>query len=726
MSPVVADGALHVDRVLADPLAVPQGLDHTLRRMERGAREQRAALGPLATRADAAPAVRAAAKELERFLEDEARSPLLRALRRPLWQIASGTPGGRSLQRSWDGVRSRAAAAVELQAALDGIRAAVARVHERFADELPRATRELLRRERLEEADLARIGRAKDVEPLHRRLRRVEHELERIWSRVDAGDAAALQRGTAWAEEVGPGELLAVLELRMRERDRLRHERDRARTLRVIAARQVQALGRVRATPARDPVHAVAERMGTQLLREVANASGGEDLPLWAELLGSAADAVHPSGRGTGWTAQVNAPDVPEERGFGSTHFVVPIDDGYALITPDLQSCVRVADRRVELDGTVECFVFLEHGDAETLPLARLDVAPLFDGLGGEPAWYSTGKRARLQVIARHGRGWIARLSRRGELVRGAAAAWRSERRGDDRLHVLGTLSAPAAAEPLAVGPTGAETHGFCGLLTVPVATPLAECTAGWLRLAGHGDWSLDAVEAEEACFRAIARQVPLTVPVWTGRARVDGRDAGGPLYVPPLGARAAELPPLHAWLHSSAARPLLESMARLWLRVVRAGYGLGAYHVDALVFSLGWAPRQQEGPAAHATVAEAPFVARLGQYHRRPPQDERLFPHYGGLGCRVLPAAVVAGEVALPATEAQAFALFALDTLARKPLPLSGIVHGEALAEMVPEFGAFFTYPELAARLARVLRPGAETSHMVEWIQALAESRNG
>jgi hypothetical protein len=717
-----ASGALHVDRVLADPLGVPHGLDQALRRMERGARQQRDLLAPLAARPDAAEPVRAAAQELERFLENGDRSPLLRALRRPLRQIAPGTPGWQNLHRSWVGVQSRAEGAVQLQAALDGLRAEVSRVRERFADELPRATRELLRRERLEEHDLARIGRAEDVRPLHARLRRAEHELERLWERVDATADAQLQRGAGWAEEAAPGEVLALLQLRLRERARLLHERDAVGTLRLLAARQVRALGEAGGwrRAATTSVHTVAQRTGELLLRDQAHARGGEDLALWGELLGAAADTLHDPGRATGWAAQLPDVPLPEVRETGATLFVIPIDDTYALITRELQSGVRVSGRSVELDRPVECAVFLEHGDVETLPLARMDVEPLFDGVQAEPAWYSTGRRARLRVIARYGSGWIARVERRGTLVRSRVAAWQPEAGRDDRLRVLGTLSAPAQAEALTVGPAHGEPHGFCGLTSLPVATPLAECPTGWLRLVGQGAWSLDAVEAEEACFRAVARHVSRTVPVWAGRARLEGRGASGPLYVPPLGVRAADLPAMKAWLTSAASRPLLEAVARLWLRVTQAGYGLGVYHVDALVFAMGWADAGG-GPAAHAVVTHAPFAAPLGQYHRRPPKAESLFPHYSGLGCQVLPHAAAAGDVALPPSEVQAFALFALDALARKPLPLSGVVRSEAVAEMVPDFAANFQYPETATRLAEVLRPGAKTDGVANLIQRLA-----
>jgi hypothetical protein len=717
------EGALRVDRVLADPLAVPRGLDAVLRRMERGAREQRDLLAPLAARPDAAEPVRAAAAELERFLEDEERSPLLRALRRPLRQIAPDTPGGRSLQRAWDGLRGRAEAAVELQAALDGIHAAAARVRERFAAALPRATRAILAEERLDEAQLARTGRAQDVPPLHRRLRRAEHALGRLLRAMEEDvDGARVEPGTSWAEEAAPGEVLALLRLRLRERERLRHEGGPAPTLRLLAARQVRALGAAGRwkRPASTGAHAVAQRMGELLLRGDAHARGGEDLALWDGLLGAASDALHDAARPGAWAAQLSDAPLPAARDIGSTRFVVPIDATYALISAAHPSSVCVTSRRVALDRGVECAVFLEEGERETLPLAELDVDPLFEGLAAEPAWYATARKAQLQVIARVGEGWIARLVRRGALRRTRDGAWNAEPRDDGRLRVLGTLSAPPTADAWEVGPAPGAERVFCGVRTVPVAPPLAECEAGWLRVPGPGAWGGEAVRAEEACFRAVARQVPLTVPARAGRGRLGARGLEGPLYVPPLGLRAAELPPLDAWLRSGAAHPLLSAVARLWLRLTGAGWALGAYHLDALVFSMGWSDAKGT-PAAHAVVTDAPFAARLGTHHARPPADEAHVPLYARLGCRVLPPAVAAGEVALPETEVRAFALFALDELATKPLPLSGLVSSEVLTVAVPDCADRFIYPQTAVRLAQSLAPGARTAGVEGWIQRLA-----
>lgn len=716
----MTDAALRVRAVLADPLGVPLGLEHALRGMERGARDRRERLALLAARPDAAESVRAAAEEVARFLDDPERSPLLRALRRPLRQIAPDTPGGRSLQRCWDGLRARADAAVELQAALDGIRVAVAQVRSRFADALPRATRTVLAGAELDAADLARIGRADDVVPLHRRLRHAEQALERLMAQVD-GDAD-VRPGASWDEEASPGELMALLRLRMAERAGLRRERDPAGALRRLAARQVRGLGDAGGwrRPARTPADAAAQRMGEMLLRGQAHARGGEDLALWDTLLGGASDTVFGAGDG-GWAAQL--PDAPDaaSRETGSTRFVVPIDDTYALVTPHHASAVRVADRRVSVDAALECAVFVEHGDADTLPLARLDVQPLFDGLAAEPGWYATARRARLQVIAETADGWIARRVGRGELRRTRGEAWDAERGDGGRLRVLGTLAAPAPAAAWEVGPAPGAARTFCGVATVPVAAPLAECGDAWMRVAVNGGWAADAVRAEEACFRAVARAVPLTVPAWAGPARLSERRMEGPLYVPPFAVRAAELPPLDAWLRAGDVPPMLHAVARLWLRMTGAGYGLGVYHVDALAFSIGWTDVSGR-PAAHAVATDAPFAAPLGRPYRAPPRDDALYPLYAGLGCRVLPPAVAEGAEATLAAEAQAFALFALALFAVRPLPRSGIVDCAALSEMDADTAACFASPGVALRLAAALRPGAAADDILDWIRRLAD----
>lgn len=723
------DGTLRVDAVLADPLAVPRGLDALLRRTEQGACEARARLAPLAARPDAADAVRTAEAEVERFLEDEARSPLLRALRRPLRQIAPGQPAARALQRCWDGLRGRADAAIRLQEALDALRAAVRGLRDRFEADLPRATRRILEAERMDEASLGTVRRAQDAERrLRHRVPAAHDALAELRDATDPAAAAGVERGASWNEEVAPGELLAVMRLRHRERGELLHPGDWAHALRRIAARQVSGMGQAGdwARPARDPAHAVAQQLAVRILRDPDAAAEGDDPALWAELLGSAADALYLPERPGGWAAQLDPPSVPQALDSGSTHFVVPIDGEYVLVTAAVPSSVRVHDRRVALDESVECVAFLEHGEAETLPVARLDVAPLFDGLEDEPAWYSTARHARLQVIARSGAGWIARIARRGALASSRVAAWHATAGPEDRLRVLGTLSFPSA-DPFVVGPAGRDTpREFCGLRSVAVSTPLAGASTAWLRLPAGDGWPAAAVEAEEAWFQAVARQVAGTVPVRAGRGRLEGSEGVGPLYVPPLGFRVSELPALRSWLTSDSGRPLRESVARLWTRLVASGCGLGVYHADALVFTLGWPPEPRAGPAAHAVVAEAPFAALLGGRYAPPPLEDAAVPRYEGLACRVLPPAVARGETALPGTEAQAFALFALDTLVRQPLPLSGILPAEEIGRAVPDLADHFIHAKVAVRLAKALRPGADASHVVDWIHTLAGSRRG
>jgi hypothetical protein len=226
---------------------------------------------------------------------------------------------------------------------------------------------------------------------------------------------------------------------------------------------------------------------------------------------------------------------------------------------------------------------------------------------------------------------------------------------------------------------------------------------------------------AEEEVFRAISRRVPFTVPHAIGRGRCPETKIEGVLYVPPFGARLDESPPMEAWLRANYGRALLGAGARLWTRVNKAGYALGVYHLDAMVFRTGWSP-PGGFPTAHTVATDAPYGCVLGQYYRRPPADPLYLPRYAGLGGHVLPPGVAEGEVALPETEAQAFALFALDVLASRPLPLSSVTPALELAAMLPDFENHFIQPALVRPLADALASRDAAARIVEWIAVLAK----
>jgi hypothetical protein len=718
----VTEGATPLsDRVLRDPLALPQGLESLLRGVERDARREHARMAALAGRPDAIGAVRASAGELHAFLHDELGSALHRTLRRPLRQVAPGSAAAKNLDQARQRLVARAERAARLQAEIDVVRGAVARLRDRFAAELPRATRQALDRARASEAHLARLRRAEDAEPLHERLRAAERELQHLLAHVPA-TVDAWRHGASWSEEASLGELLAALELRLRERGPLVQEQGRAADIRRLTVRHAVELSRAApaGTGAGRDVHVAAEQAALSLVRGHAQAHGSEDLPLWAAVLGGASDAVF-GGPGSGWAPQLPPPGPVGDTDAGSTRFVVPIDDVYVLVTADLRSSVRVRDRRIALDKAVECAAFSPEGEADTLALARLDVQPLFDGFSPLPGWYITERNARLQVIAQAGDRWIARVVRQGALRRSRTPGWVPEPPARARLRVLGSLAEPAGAEPIHVGRRDRERRVFCGVETTRVDLPFADCAVAWLRSPGRTAWSGAAVAAEEQVFRAISRRVPFTVPRAVGPGRCPETDVEGVLYVPPFGARLDESPPMEAWLRASYGRALLGAAARLWTRVNKAGYALGVYHLDAMVFRTGWSP-PGGFPTAHAVATDAPYACMLGQYYRRPPADPLYLPRYAGLGGHVLPPAVAEGEVALPECEAQSFALFALDVLASRPLPLSPVTPAVELAAMLPDFENHFTQPGLVRPLADALLSHDAARQVIEWIEVLVK----
>lgn len=708
------------DRVLRDPLAVPQGLDGFLRRVERDARREHARMAALAGRPGAVDAVGASAAELHAFLHDELGSALHRALRRPLRQIAPGSAAARNLEQARRWLVDRAARAAALQAEVDLLRASAGRVHDRFGAELPRATRQALERARVSDPHLARLRRADDAQPLHRRVAAAERDLEALWANVPTG-MEGWRPGASWDEEPTLQELLACLELRLGERGRVLQEQGRAGSVRRLAARHVVQLARAApaGTAAKADVHVAAEQAARLLLRGDAEARPGEDLALWSAVLGGASDAVYDHVRPSAWAPQVPAPDPPPEGGTGATRFVVAIDDDYVLITPALRSSVRVRDRRVAVDRVVECAAFSPEGEADTITLARLDVQPLFEGFSPHPGWYATASNARLRVVAEGADGWIARVVRRGALAKSRTPAWVPEPRGTARFRVLGALSEPAGGEVVHVGRRDAAPQLFCGVQTLRVDLPFADCSIAWLRTADPAAGGDEAVADEAAVFRGIGRRMPHTVLTVIGPGRCPEAEVEGMLYVPPFGARAGESPPMDTWLRASSGAAMLRAVARLWLRINKAGHALGVYHVDALVFRTGWSPPRGL-PTAHAIAAAAPYGCALGRHYRRPPADLSHVPLYAGLGGRVLPPAVAEGAVALPETEAQAFALFALDVLAARPLPLSGVTPAVELAAMVPDFQDHFAHPELLSALASALKSSDAAGRVLQWIHLL------
>jgi hypothetical protein len=701
------------DAVLATPIEVPPGLGSALQNVERGARAARARLQPVADRGDAAPAVIAALARLDAFLDDR-RSPLRRALRRPLRQIALGTPAWRRVESAWRAAVLRADAAARLQGAIEELRGEVARITARFGAEMPYWTRWHLEREHVAAADVERVRREDALKPMRERLRRAEAELARLHAHLPPPHVLdAVQLADAWPSDVAPGELLAAAALRLAERTEASVRRSAAAPLRSAAARHLHALGAAEgwSRVASQPAHSVAEQLANSSL-SADEERWVDDAPLWTGLVAASQDGLHGGEGRDEWQPQLLArkPVEPDE-GWGATHFAIPISPDYVLLTPETQSAVRVTSRRIKLDASAECAAFSGRDGFETLADARRDVDPLFAGLADEPAWYRTTQSARVTVLARSGALWLARLDLRGEIGRAPVAAWSTGAPRDARLRVLlDGVSAPPP-DPVAVDAAGAEPAAELGGIALhEVEAPYAAHRRLWLKTAGEGDG--DRLDAEHALFRRIARHAPEIGLRPMGRGRTERPPAEGYLYIPPFAFTAAGSPPLARWMRESPIA-FIAAAARASAALTRTGWALGVFHRDAFAFRVEWSAAGVARPVA--VIIMAPYAVPLGHYHAR--TGLQLVPGYGGLGGLVLPHALAAGDVAMPETEAQAWALFGLDLLARKRLPPT-VRTPAAIASLAAESaGDYFDSPKYAAALAAALCNG-------EWALTLLEQR--
>jgi len=656
------------DAVLSTPIGVPPGLESALRGVERDARHARDGLLALAAAGDAVPAVDVALARLDAFLDDRRRSPLLRALRRPLRQIALGTPAWRRLESAWRAAVIQAAAATRLQRAVVELRADLARVTARFGAAMPYWTALILVRHRVALTDVESLRRDDGKKPLAERLSRAEAELERLARHLPPPETLeAFQSAKDWPGGVTPGELLAAASLALLHRPPEPASAGVAVRLRAAAARQLHALGTAAGWKRgrTGAGHSVAEQLANAALAVRDEVGLIDDAPLWTGMMEASADGVYAPGRAGAWQAQLAPPRAADDEtvDWGATHFVLPISPHHALVTPEHPSAVRVASRRVAVGAALECAVFAGGEAFETVERAHSEVAPLFTGLGDGPAWYRNERRAVLTVIGRAGARWLARVDRVGELLPVDAPAWRATAPREARLRVLLDGTVPSAA-PVPVGAARAEVTELGGVELRVVDAPFARVRRAWLKTAANGDDEA-RVEAEHAFFRRLAARLDGAGLRLLGRGRLERPAAEGPLYVPPFALALHDSPPLARW---AAAAPvdLLCAVARLSVRLWAAGLALGLYHRAALAFRVEWTPGGILRPLP--VITAAPFAAAMGE-----PRPELggagVAPEFPGLGVRVLPHALASGFPATPGTEAQAFVLFALDLLAKQKL---------------------------------------------------------
>ena len=215
-----------------------------------------------------------------------------------------------------------------------------------------------------------------------------------------------------------------------------------------------------------------------------------------------------------------------------------------------------------------------------------------------------------------------------------------------------------------------------------------------------------DHAEAEQRFFQAAARLVPGCTPRCLGWAE----SPAGYVYAPPLALTPESSLALGSWRRSDPLA-FATAVARLWGRFTEAGLALGFYHASTLAFRVRLASGGAPG-ALKAVAVAAPLGTRLDETYRRSVGELTLFPPFERLGGVRLPPAQAEGGVALPETEAAAAALYQLDLLATRPLPIpAGVPWDEVVDMLAAAPPDRFHAPDLAEQLVRALRaPGRVT----------------
>jgi hypothetical protein len=649
---------------------------------------------------DDAP-LRAAADELGRVLGDAPGSLLSRALARGPGGLEPGKPGRRSLDNRWRAVRRRAEGALERYEHAAAFRKTLARLHARFGERLPWHLAQALLRAGIADRDADRPDAA-SLRARVERLNRIEAELEGVSTEVPLRAAAPLDVAD-WPEGVSPEELAAALEAAERE-DAAEPGGWRNRTRRMAGAHASRLLGTAAAGTRRDAAEALAREV-TQLV-EAGVRPGAEDVDAWGIVLRAAA-------RDRGPVAGVSETSAaaPET---GSLLFVVPLFGPYVLVRTGRPRPARVEGRAVRCGERARVIAALPPGSTGTaLPPERW-AAALFD-LPEDPSaeWMATTRPAKIVPFARIAADrWLATVEARGRLDAAGAAAWQEAPRGRGGwLRLLPSVDVVPAEGFLPAGPPQGTASGAFGWRTDTVPVPVADVPTAWLRTAVSPAGG-EHLEREQAFFQAAGLCLPGRAPRCLGRP-ADGRD--GYLYAPPLAFRGADSAPLRAWERDD---PLVfvTAAAKLWLAFRERGLALGFYHPETLGFRALFGRRDAAEPPLEAVALAAPLGTRLGATYRRSRETLGVFPAYERLGPR-LPPAQLEGEVAMPETEARAFALYALDRLLTAPLEIPPGAPWDEFVDVVANPRVLFSAPFTAEGLIVGLRRGAQIVSVVESI---------
>jgi hypothetical protein len=655
MSPVESPTSV-TDAALRDRIGVPDAVRRHLREREQAVH---GLLEQLSDTDDPQAAV--ARAELRSVLADARRSPLLRALGRRAADLEPGGPARRSLDNALGAILSRATRALRRASAATEFRRMYDDLHARYAEPLPWHLAGALERAGIGTDTLERLRDAGSIEGRTERMRTIDAEL---------GDrVAALPRWvdeplevSEWPQGVSPAELAAAVQQAERgERSLLGPAwRARGRTLAGEHARRLLGGG-----TGTGPAPNAAEAAAHEALRlvEAGYSAAAEDLDAHGIVLrGAARNRVHAP-------VVITAAAAPAARedASGALLFVVPLFGPYVLIRRGQPWPVRVDDRGVRVGRGVRCVASLPPGSEATPLTPDVWAEPLFEVADAEAgAWLRTEKPARVVPFARIGTDrWLARVEWRGRLSPVNQPRWSSARpRRGHAVRFLPPAEEAGAEQVISVGPQAARDAGPFGWTTLQVPLAFADVPYGILRTADNAA-GRDHVEAEQRFFQAATRSVPACTPRCLGRAE----RPHGYVYAPPLALTPESSLALRSWLQRDP-QAFAAAVARLWKRLADAGLALGFYHASTLAFRVRVGTPGAPG-ALEAVAVAAPLGTRLGAAYRQSARVLNLFPAFERLGGASLPPAQVKGNVALPETEAAAAALYQLDLLATRPVPI-------------------------------------------------------
>jgi hypothetical protein len=708
-----------VDRVLIDPMAIPAQVDVWLREIEMRARELHGRVYDALREAGVpVPVLKEVVDELDRFLADPQSSPLHRLLRRPLSQLASGTPASSAFSRYTSSLFERAAEAINVQKHADALRAELEQLRRDFQTLIPRATTRALQATRLTEASVLGAGRSQDLRAMLARAGYVRSELRKLADHVPPGIPLELA-GTA-IDAPSVGELEAMLRLRLRRRESAVRTGMGIEDVRQLAALQLKAL--VERSPERidasRPQQVLAESLlGHALRAGAARVCAGKDTELWTTAL-SAADRMY-------WLEDAEDawhPRVPllgsrqdGQAGPAAVFFALPLDEEYVLLSQHVPTVVRMWSGSLDVGATVDCRVFGIAGAPLDAAAAALDLDPLFEGRRSEPAWYQTERRAKLEIIAATGEHVFARLVRRGKLQRLTGEASRSSVSVAGALRVLSRPQHLPKSTLLRVEALPENSASFAGVVTTPVRAPIAELDRALLRTT---ELPGGVLEREREVFRALRWRSAVHAPAPLPRGQMEVRS--GYLYVPPIAFRIAESSPLGRWADEE---PLLfvRAAAQVMVAAHEAGYALAIYHPDAFAFGMFSNPASKRFEP-RAVLMHAAAAVPLGERYRKVGGGPLADICYIRIGYRGAALPVAAGETSSCESDAAAFGLLVLEFLAKKSLHArSKRLSWDELESVIQEHEDAFHHPKLARTFAEWILSRSDRTKLLAGVRRLA-----